>query len=141
MTALEIIEQRLAIVDRAANRPGIYILLLRDQAVYVGTSSNVWKRVRTHVSNARLRPDHQNSMRFDRAVWFPVDGTPYHRAIREGNLIRVLAPQCNKSARIFYQPIEIGMLRKLGILGHPDVKDGKARWQRRVSSAPAQESA
>lgn len=131
---LEILERRLATVDRGATSQGIYILIHGDRAVYVGSSGNVWKRVRTHAANARLRPDSPKSMQFDRAIWFPVDGTPYGRMIREGNLIRILAPVHNKTAPIFLASLEIGMLTKLGILGHPDVKAGKSRWRERMVS-------
>jgi hypothetical protein len=94
--------------DRVRPTPliGVYLLLLRDELVYVGSSMNMPIRIAAHRDNGRP---------FDRAVFIPT--TMSERGNLERMLIRALRPTQNRNRYI--DRTQILQIRRAGVANSP----------------------
>lgn len=112
--ALDALAPRIIEVGRIC---GVYLLILRGEVIYVGSSINVSTRVLGH----------RCAKSFDRAVWIPVDKddlTSY-----EGALIRALRPSLNWGANVSYLGNDNDVLTALGLPVHDDERAVAANWR------------
>jgi hypothetical protein len=101
--------------DRPARQPparppaeGVYLLLLRGQIIYVGTSAKMPERVATHRRNGR---------EFDKVFYIEADGT--ERIALEAQLIHRLRPEKNRAGfrYVSYDAEGNGAARPVALVG------------------------
>jgi hypothetical protein len=98
-------------------RSGIYILVVGDEIVYVGSTRNIVSRIGSHA----------NRHDFDRAFWIEM---PHERAhVIEGALIRALNPAWCKTCPNPRGESDIELLHGFGI--EPDTRGAFLRRVRR----------
>lgn len=99
-SALAILEGTFRAIELPQHTPrvdpqlcGVYLLLLVDEIVYVGSSIDVLSRLWTHRIDAKATSRRTLAKQFDRAAWLPIPRSVMHHY--EGALIRALRPKHN----------------------------------------------
>lgn len=106
---------------------GVYLLILRNRVVYIGSSINVHQRIALH----------GGSKEFDRAVCVPVVAKDLRNY--EGALIRFFCPRYNEAAASPHSDVDDNIiLARLGLPPHADdaavQRAYRARFSRRRSA-------
>lgn len=75
---------------------GVYLLVKRDEIVYIGSTADILRRLYAHVSDRRRRQ--RFSKRFDRVLWLELPAAVI--AHYEGALVRALRPPGNSVVHV-----------------------------------------
>jgi hypothetical protein len=115
VTPLEILSRQFLELD-IVRTGGVYLLIRRDEIVYVGSSCNVTTRVASHI---------HKGMKFDRVLWFPL---PRKRAMAaEGAITRWLSPRLNYHTST-YTGNDSAILVGLGLPANPNEEADARKW-------------
>ena len=98
MTPLGILEQQFRDLAACPRGPkvGVYLLIMEDEIVYVGSSTNIDSRISQHAREAREPQYSITPKPFERVLWYPIPGSLLD--VYEGAFIRGLTPRLNMRA-------------------------------------------
>ena len=125
MSSVEILAQRFEriIPHKRGSRSGVYVLLDRGEAIYVGSTVYIDMRVDEHLTGTDTNASRKI---FDSVLWLPL---PIETAIAyEGALIRALRPRLNLQAPSDWRN-DNAILGELGLPEHPDPKKNWIDWK------------
>lgn len=113
-------------LDIAASPPrvcGVYVLILKHEAVYVGSSRDVLLRIEQHREghDKRIGP-----RQFDRALLLEVESDRLEHV--EGVLIRALRPPLTRKGPR-YRGDDNAVLMSLGLQPHDDERANASEWR------------
>ncbi|MCL1800550.1 MAG: DEDD exonuclease domain-containing protein [Promicromonosporaceae bacterium] len=94
------VRKKASLADGLPEAPGVYQFLgPNDEVLYVGTSNNLRKRVRSYFTAAEKRRQIQEMVRIAQKVNPIVCATPLEAAVRELRLIAEHAPRYNRRSK------------------------------------------